>query len=173
LELAISIAVVALALSLFSLLISIGSAGRMVRLERRLSPTGLPAGSAVPREVFASLFEATSVEGWLKGPTLLVLASPSCEPCRDLIELLNEKPADAAVRLVVVEPESEASHSLQGLARFAASWKTDSTGMVRAAFQTQASPHSFLISDGRVIQQIVGPNIDTMIGIALSQTALR
>ncbi len=162
-QILVSLVVIAVALSILSLLVSIGSATRVLRLERRLAPTGLPSGSAVPREALSSLVDPHDLEAWLRGPSLVVFASPNCGPCRDLIRVLNERAPGSGLRILVAAPSEAELEVMKPIARFSAAWGADENHRARTDFQTDAMPHSFLIANSHVVQQFVGPNIQVLL----------
>jgi hypothetical protein len=168
-QIAIGIAALSLAVAAFGLLVTVGSTVRIQRLENRIKPRhenlGLPAGSSVPEEVLSPFLDGRSVVDWLQGPSLLILASSTCSPCQDLVQAMNEhEPREIGGRLLIIQPEGDSSERLREAARFQASWGIDLGSRVRKTFRTEASPHSFLIGNGKVIDHVVGPDLAILVG---------
>jgi hypothetical protein len=55
--------------------------------------------------------------------------------------------------------------SLRALANFRALWTVDIGGRAQDAFQTQATPHSFVIQNDRVVAQTLGSNIEGLLDV--------
>jgi len=167
----------AIGAAIFAVLISIGSAMRIHRIEGMYGEAagrqvGLTPGSPVPIEALAAVAGNGHLSNDATGRSLLVFVTQGCQPCRHLIEGLNKPRAvPPGVQLLIVEPSVPSGESLRDLATFTAEWIVDDTGDLRQAFKTGGTPHSFLIRDGHVLAQALGTNIRPLLEAAAQQTA--
>lgn len=171
---ALVMAAVSLVFSVLALLLVAGLSLRQERLSKvasllRGTQVGLVAGQRAPTEVLEELVgERSLVDRWSRGPTLLAFVAQSCSSCHTLLTNLNEVlVGESSIDAVVVEePEGKATqprHSLRELATFDATWLWDGAGAALRAFATEVTPHTFLIKDGVVVDQVAGPNVNDLV----------
>lgn len=77
---------------------------------------------------------------------------------------LSQRMTPTQMPLILVEPGS-AEGSLAGLLQFPATRVSDEDGAVRVAFETHATPHTFLVRDGRVAEQQLGADIERVLAM--------
>jgi len=161
--LSLSLSIVALLFAAFALLVSVG-----VPLRQRYYVTsrphgGLQPGSDVPYHALKKVYGPNEVALVRNGQAIVTFVSRKCEPCQDLLRNLNGgHPIPQDIPLLMIETAIVDGESLQQAARFTALWSRDSTGEVQRAFMTSATPHSFLIRDGKIASQVPGPDLSSM-----------
>jgi hypothetical protein len=153
------IAITAIFVAGFALLVSIGVGLRVLRSESIRSAfqsrQGLPTGSPVPEEALK-----INVFDWRAEHAMVVFASASCEACTKLLEVLSgHAELLTGVPCLVVETAGGNDLSLRKLADFPAQWFVDREGVLGRAFATQVTPYTFYLRAGRVVDQIVGPDV--------------
>ncbi len=90
-------------------------------------------------------------------------------PCRDLLAGLNEAVVPEDWPIIVIEPETPNDGSLAELVRIpGASCVTDREGRVRDDFGAQATPHTFLVRDGRIADQQLGAGLSRVLAMLSS-----
>lgn len=151
----------ALLTSILAVCLALGVAIRLKELEQTayVPRSGLAKGSPAPRQPLTDLLHGD--DSWL-ARSFVLFASATCEPCRDLLAGLREQVAGPDMPMIVVETSSS-DGSLSDLLPGAALRVTDTNGGVRAAFRAHATPHSFLVRDGRIVQQQLGADIQAVI----------
>jgi hypothetical protein len=160
----ILVAVAALLVAIVALVLALGVAVRVREVEARAFPPrdGIPVGAEAPRE---SLTELVGNPAWLDH-SLLIFGSVSCEPCRQLLTALNERILTAELPIIVVDSGPPTDGSLSDLVVFpGATCVADTDGAVRAAFRAYATPHTFLVRDGRVADQQLGADVARVLGM--------
>ena len=164
------LSLICLVLSVFALLVAVGATLRVQRVEQRFAApaVGLPAGAAVPSDALVSFLQGQDVSNWLRGPSLVILASQKCPACRDLIENINRRAVEIeniTERILIIERGADAAGSLRGAAKFNALWAVDTQGRAGEAFQTGVSPHTFLIRDEKIALQKPGSAIESLLRV--------
>ncbi len=159
----------ALLLSIVALILALGVAVRVRNLEEDAHPprAGLPVGAPVPRQPLTELLGGNA--SWLDR-SLVLFASASCEPCRDLVAGLSQGLTPTQMPVILVEPGS-VDGSFAGLLQFPATRVSDEDGTVRMAFQAHATPHTFLVRDGRVAEQQLGADVERVLAMISGQPA--
>jgi hypothetical protein len=157
-----ALAVLSMVLSVFALLLSIGAILRVQRAQASPmeSYQGIPNGSEVPGDVLAKLLEGDSIYEWLQGPTLVSFVSESCPACLEFVVALNQLKLKG-LRLLIVAPDG--ATDLRVGATFSALWATDSDRQARTRFEIKATPHTFLLHQGRIQAQHVGSAIEGIV----------
>jgi hypothetical protein len=159
------VAAAALLIAVVALVLALGVAVRVRELESRSFPPreGLPRGAEAPREPLTALLGGQSA--WLDH-SVLIFGSTSCQPCRELVTELNERAATVEWPIIVVESGPAADGSLADLISFARATRVaDSDGAVRTAFRAHATPHTFLVREGRVADQQLGADAPRVLGM--------
>jgi hypothetical protein len=150
----LAIALVALAASLFAVLVSVGTALRLSRLYSsfpEVTRSGLPAGAEVPAGALASHLDGEASD-WLEGPSLLVFVTPGCRGCTELLENWDRRGGKTwPERLLMVDVDAE-DEALGQEHAFPARWVLDRNRALQQAFQVQVFPHGYLVESGRVEQ---------------------
>lgn len=158
-EAIVLVSLTALVASGFALLVAVGSALRVQRLERGagVEGGGLSPGTRIDADAFASLVGQQGVDRWLRGPTLAVVAKTTCPGCRDLIADMNRRSEELGrLRVLIIERGHGNGGSLRSMAQFDAVWVDDRNDRSKEVFRTNASPHAFLIEQGKVVHQSSG-----------------
>jgi hypothetical protein len=152
---ALALGIVAIVISGFATLLAVGAVLRVQRLEESArTPTirALSPGVEAPTDMLSSYLKTPSDELRL-GSQLLVFISPDCEPCSEVVKVLNTAwtPEHSAETLLVIEVAAGKT-SLRGLATFAAPWIRDDDGDVARAFGVPGFPFAFRVAQGRVVE---------------------
>jgi hypothetical protein len=157
-----ALAVLSMVLSVFALLLSIGAVLRVQRAQASPmeSYKSIPDGSEVPGDVLAKLLEGDSLYEWLEGPTLLSFVSDSCPACLEFVVALNQMTLKG-LHLLIVAPDG--ATDLRVSATFPALWATDSDRQARTRFEIKATPHTFLLHQGRIQAQHVGSAVEGIV----------
>jgi len=159
-DLTAALALLAVALSLMALIVALGATVRVDRLVRARVPPrmGLRVGTEVSNDVLGRVLPEATRAAWLEGPSIILFAASSCEPCRQLIRSVRERGRVAHhPRILVVELAStDADGGVGNLIEFDAILAHDIDGRLQEAFQVEGAPHTFLIEGGRVKRQAVG-----------------
>jgi hypothetical protein len=178
-EIALGLSVTAVGLSLFALLISLGSAIRVHRLGRvdgdaSARPAGLAVGEPVPVETLAEVTGNGYVSQLAVGPSLVIFVTQNCQPCRELIQDLNRpRTVPPGIQILIVEPRVADAESLRDWAAFHAHWAVDDAGVLKEAFKARGTPHTFLVQDGHVVAQALGTNLRSLLKVAAQTTSDR
>lgn len=154
----------ALLVSVVALVMALGVAVRLKTLEDTALPprAGLPVGSSAPRQPLTDLLDGDS--RWL-ADALLLFASPDCGPCRDLLTALRGRLTRRARPVILIEPRLRGGESLAELLDIPVIRVVDEAGAVRSAFMAHATPHTFVVRDGRVADQILGANVERVLAM--------
>lgn len=168
--LAVLLGAAALLVSVVALIMALGVAVRLRALEDVALPprAGLPVGSSVPRQPLTDLLDGDS--RWL-ADALLLFASPDCGPCRDLLTALRGQFTGSTRPVVLIEPPLAGSESLADLLDVPVTRVVDEAGAVRSAFMAHATPHTFLVRDGLVADQILGANVERVLAMLAADTS--
>ena len=158
---AIALSIVALVVSVLALLVAIGVALRsQSRSEGQL---GIAPGSRVPEDTLRRLFGPRWVHDSLNSGAIVVLVSSDCQPCRQLIDLLNERGSGfLGMPLMIIETGREDDTGLRERASFDATWAMDPEGLATSAFETPVTPHLFIVRDGLVQDRLVGNDLSQL-----------
>jgi len=160
----------ALLISVVALIMALGVAVRLKALEDAALPprAGLPVGSSVARQPLTDLLDGDS--RWM-ADALLLFASPDCEPCRDLLTAFRGRFTRPARRVILIEPPLPGRDSLADLLDVPVTRVVDEAGAVRSAFMAHATPHTFLVRDGLVADQILGANVERVLAMLASDAS--
>lgn len=171
--LALSAAAVALLLSLVALLLAFGVTLRMLRLERSQTPPpreGLSPGSETPQEFVANLPTGLDPSAWLEGPSLVVFGAGNCEPCRELVTALGATDLTRFEGRVAFVERPDSAAPLSSSAPIDAQFIIDRDGMLAAAFDTNVTPHTFVIQRRQIVGQKIGADVDEILPPAPGET---
>ena len=161
--LALSVAVVALVLSIVAALLAAGVTVRLSNLERRQAPApreGLVVGSEIPATFAAAITPGRDIDAWMRGPTLLVFAAADCQPCRELLTAVRPRDLEAfGGRVAIIERPGADGPWLADSITLDATYIRDDDGVLAAGFETNVTPHSFAVRDGRVAAQTIGSDL--------------
>ncbi len=148
----VALVVSAVAVSVTALVLSIGTAARVSRLEARATiAMATRVGSSISPEV-----QALAEVDWSHGRIALVFASSGCAPCGSLLTELEAMALDGTL-LIAARSASEIS-SLKGRVRnLTAQWVADTSGILFTALGVVATPHAFVIDRGTVMSERLGP----------------
>ncbi|MER3418367.1 MAG: hypothetical protein C4343_04545 [Chloroflexota bacterium] len=154
----------ALLVAAIALVLALGVAVRLKGLEDATLPPrmGLPVGTLAPREPLTSLLDGDST--WLHD-ALVLFVSPDCGPCRELLTALHGRLTRTARQVILVEPPPEGGETLANVLDVPAIRVVDEGGAVRGAFQAHATPHTFLVRDGRIADQLLGANVERVLAM--------
>jgi hypothetical protein len=172
-QLVLASAAVAVAISMFALLVSLGTAMRVNQGSiSRMGAQGLEAGDAVPAAELRSLI-SDGADRFMAGPTILAFVTSGCTPCVDMIDALNVRHSagNDCGPLVVVEPVPAEARSLAESAKFRATWIRDSDRLLANAFKSYSTPQLFLIHAGKVVRAAHGKDVERLIEQAASLAA--
>jgi hypothetical protein len=153
---ALALAIVAIGTSGFAALLAVGAVLRVRHVEQSgRTPTvrALEPGAEAPTDLLSIHLETPSAELRL-GSQFLVFISPACEPCGDIVKVLNTAwtPEHSADTLLVIEVAGRGETSLRGVATFDAPWIRDTEGDLAAAFGVPGFPFAFRVAHGRVVE---------------------
>lgn len=163
-ELLTLISLTSLIASAFALLVAVGSALRVQGLQHAGTQSGLPPGARVDHDALAPFVGQTSLDAWLRGPTLVVVAKTTCPSCYELVANMNRRSAELAqFRVLMIERGHGDGESLGGTAEFNALWVKDASDHSKEVFRTNVSPHAFLIEQGEVVSQHSGAQAVTFL----------
>jgi hypothetical protein len=151
---ALALGIVAVVISGLAALLAVGAVLRVQRLEQSARTPiikALTTGEVAPTDMLSGYLKTPSDELRL-GSQFLVFISPECEPCSEVVKVLNTTwtPEDSAETLLVIEVASSET-SLRGLATFAAPWIRDDDGDIARAFGVPGFPFAFRVAQGRVV----------------------
>lgn len=154
----------ALLVAAIALVMALGVAVRLKGLEDAALPPrmGLPVGTLAPREPLTSLLDGDST--WLQD-ALVLFVSPDCWPCRELLTALHGRLTRTARQVILVEAPTESDETLANVLDAPAIRVVDEGGAVRSAFRSQATPHTFLVRDGRIADQFLGANVQRVLAM--------
>lgn len=129
----------------------------LASVSTRISPGGLPSGSTVPafsaEEIGGSLFSEADLEG---SKSIVLFLSSSCVACARLVDDLERgRVPDLGARLVVVSDRVQASRfeHLTGVSVLAQEGRS-----LASVFETDATPHAFVVDETRRILASGTPN---------------
>lgn len=154
------LALLAVGLSLAALIVALGATVRVDRFVRAGIPPrmGLHVGMEVDNDLLSSVLPEATRAAWLAGPSIILFASSSCEPCLELVRKVRERghmvhqPRVLLVELASTGADNGSGNSIE----FDAIVVQDTDGRLQRAFQVAGTPHTFLIEGGRVKRQTVG-----------------
>lgn len=159
-ELIAAVALLALALSLAALVVALGATVRVDRIARAGVPPrmGLTVGTEVDSEVLPPALSEGARAAWLEGPSIILFAASSCEPCQELLRNVRERGSGPyrSPLLIVELATSDADDGIGVRADVDGIVVRDTDGRLQQAFQVSGTPHTFLVKDGRVKRQRVG-----------------
>lgn len=173
-QLLLVIAIAAMVLSIVAVLVSIGTAGRVSQLAKPHQVlSGLQPGDRVAIEPIAKLVPLEAAEALLKGPSALVFASANCKPCGELLSSMSRADLELTEQtLLVVDTSGEPSSDFHELRGLPCTRVVDPDRTLRAAFKTNTTPTTYVISDGIVRRQVAGPDTDAIVAALSSARAL-
>jgi thiol-disulfide isomerase/thioredoxin len=159
-DLTAALALLAVALSLAALIVALGATVRVDRFVGAGVPPrmGLHVGTEIGNDTLGPVLPDATRAAWLEGPSIILFASSSCEPCRELVRKVGERGRRAhQPRIVVVElAATDADSGIGNSIDFEAIVVRDMDGRLQQAFQVAGTPHTFLIAGSRVKRQAVG-----------------
>ena len=158
---ATALSIAAVLVSVLALLVAIGVA---LRPQSRSGPQlGITPGARVPDDTLRRLFGPRSVHDTLNSGAIVILVSSDCQACRQLIDLLNERGSGfLGMPLVIIEAGREDDSRLRERASFEALWAMDPEGLAKLAFETDVTPHLFMVRYGLVQDRIVGYDLSQL-----------
>lgn len=172
--LALSVAAVAILLALVAVLLAIGVTLRMSRLEGSLQTPpprdGLAAGSHTPPEFAAGLPTGLDASAWLEGPSLVVFGASNCEPCRELVAALIATDLGRFDGRVAFVERPDAATPLSSSAQIDAQFIIDREGVLATAFDTNVTPHTFVLQHRQIAAQKIGADIGEILGLRQGAT---
>lgn len=159
-DLTAAVALLALAVSLAALVVAVGATVRVDRFVRAGVPPrmGLAVGTEVDSEMLGPALSEGTRTAWLEGPSVILFASSSCEPCRELLRNVRERGGGPyRPPLLIVELATRDEDGGLGMTVPSdAIVVRDSNGRLQQAFQVSGTPHTFLVEGRRVKRQTVG-----------------
>lgn len=159
-QLILVLATGAVVLSVFALLISLGTAARVSRMPTHSAYPGLQTGQPVAREPIAKVTSASTADAVLEGPSAVIFAKSRCGPCQELLAALRETDLGLSkeTTLVVDTTDDGASSDVAAAAGFACTVIRDRDHLLRNAFRNSATPTTYIVAGGVVHHQIAGPD---------------
>jgi thiol-disulfide isomerase/thioredoxin len=161
------LSLLACVLSVFATSVAVASAKRVDKFTNPESVgAGLAAGALVPPAAMRKLAGGRSDRD--DPPALLVtFLSESCPPCRELLDSLAMAENHIRTPLLIVVVDT-AAPTPRELPAFDVTWLSDPDRQLQAQFQSRATPHTFLIGGVRVVDQIVGMEVERLLNAAES-----
>ncbi len=162
---------IALFLASLSLVVSFGSLilSAVVYARRtNLQSGGLSRGAPIPVDAFAKMLDRNEIDSLRAGEKLVVFATPTCSPCRDLVATLSSRLGDLkqSTNLLIVEGGNAHDGTLATDSTFDARWIRDAGGHIRRAFGANVTPSVFYVNHGIVVERVPVGDLDRIITLA-------
>lgn len=163
---ALAVSVVAVLVACLALIVVLGSALRVQRLESgtaemprlRASPS-LPIGATVDRDAIARLVGEKEAKKWVEGPSLLAFVSADCPPCAEIVRSISTRPALVSHALMI-QQDGENYSKMRSLGASDAHWVLDRDQRATRAFSVTAFPQCFALAKGEVTSTHLGDHAD-------------
>lgn len=127
-------------------------------------------GKALKPRMFERALENPYPVAWLEGPNLVVFGAANCEPCRELVAALIATDLRRFEGRVAFVERPDAATPLSSSAQIDAQFIIDRDGARATAFDTNVTPHTFVLQHRQIAAQEIGADIGEILGLRQGAT---